>query len=137
MPKEYVRYIKKNHMEGGYDGGYKNLDPRFSLSVRDPWLYYIQIGKKTVEGRKGNKDKYSHWIGHKVYFYNNERKIPVKVKEIRHYDDLYKYLDNEGFDKVMPGMKSYQDVVNEYHKFYSDDAIKEAGGMLGIVVDLV
>lgn len=115
----------------------EHMDPKFSLTIRDPWLFYIQTGKKTVEGRKGNKDKYKHWIGQKVYFYNQDRKIPVKVTEIRHYQDLYAYLDAEGFAKVMPGMKSYQDVVNEYHKFYSDESIKESGGMLGIVVELV
>ena len=133
MQKQYIKYIKRSEMEGGD----RKLDPRFSLSVRDPWLYYIQIGKKTVEGRKGDKNKYTHWIDKKVYFYNDNRKIPVKVTDIRHYDDLYKYLDSEGFDNVMPGIKTYQNAVNEYHKFYSDEDIKRAGGMLGIVVELI
>jgi len=40
MQKEYIRYIKRNEMKGGN----KKVDQRFLLSVRDPWLYYIQIG---------------------------------------------------------------------------------------------
>jgi len=64
-----------------------------SLHVRDPWLYYIQIGEKTIEGRKGDIKKYEQWINQKVYFYNDERKIPVKVLKIVHYKDLYSYLN--------------------------------------------
>ena len=63
------------------------------LHVKDPWLYYIQIGQKTVEGRRGTYDKFKKWIGNKVYFYNDERKIPVKVIDVHHYKDLYEYLN--------------------------------------------
>ena len=99
-----------------------------TLGVRDPWLFYIQTGLKTVEGRKGNPSKYKHWIGKKVYFENRERRIPVKVIEIRHYEDLYAYLNAEGFQKVMPGIKTYDAAVQAYHQFYSDADIKNAGG---------
>lgn len=107
----------------------------FSLEIRDPWLFYIQTGKKVVEGRKGDEKKYEKWIGKKVYFFNKERMIPVIVQEIRHYEDLYAYLAAEGASKVMPGL-IYEEVVDEYHKFYTDEAIKKAGGMLAIQVDI-
>lgn len=112
------------------------MNLNYSLYVRDPWLYYIQIGIKKVEGRKGNPEKFKHWIGKKVYFFNNERKIPVYVEEIRHYPDLSSYLDNEGFENVLPGIKSKEHATQIYNEFYDDDVIKKAGGMLAIVVSL-
>ena len=114
-----------------------SIDPKFSLSVRDPWLFYIQTGIKTVEGRTGNLEKFKHWIDQKVYFFNRERKIPVKVIKIRHYPDLYTYLKEEGYDKVLPTIKSFEDAVDMYHEFYSDQIIKSAGGMLAIEVKII
>jgi len=43
----------------------------------------------------------------------------------------------KGFDKVMPGIKSYKDAVNEYHKFILMKTLRNAGGMLGIMIELV
>lgn len=130
MSSKYIHYKRKSK-------GKDKMDSQFSLHVRDPWLKYIQIGIKTVEGRRGNSDKFKHWLGQKVYFYNDDRKIPVMIKEIHHYPDLYAYLDKEGYNKVLPGVDNYRAAVDIYHEFYSDDSIKEVGGMLGIVVELI
>jgi ASC-1-like (ASCH) protein len=113
------------------------MDPRTSLHIEDPWLYYIQIGIKKVEGRKGTLAKYKHWIGCGVCFYNAERKIPVLIKDIRHYPDLYSYLDTEGYNNVMPWADSYQEAVEAYHKFNNDENIELSGGMLAIVIELL
>jgi len=113
------------------------MDSKFSLSVEDPWLFKIQTGIKTIEGRRGHPDKFKHWIGAKVHFFNKDRKIPVRVVAIRHYPNLYDYLNAEGFEKVVPGLTTYQEAIDEYHKYYSDQAIADAGGMLAIVVELI
>lgn len=126
-PEKYFKYKKK----------YMDFKQENSLHVRDPWLFYIQTGKKTVEGRRGNKNKYNHWLGQKVYFFNNDRKIPVKVVEVRHYQDLYQYLIKEGHEKVLPGIVNFEEAVKIYHQFYSDDDIKNAGGMLAIEIELI
>lgn len=120
-----------------YKQKYNQLKEQYSLKVKDPWLFYMQTGKKTVEGRIGDENKFKDWIGKKVYFMNFERKFPVKVIAIRHYDDLYKYLDVEGFDKVLPGIKSHKEAVNIYHQFYDDDLIKKLGGMNAIEIELI
>lgn len=112
------------------------FDPKFSLPVRDPWLSYIQSGKKTVEGRTGHENKYKNWIDKEVIFFNKSKQVPVKVKAVRHYPDLYSYLDAEGYEKVHPGSKSLEQTVNAYHEFYSDEKIKLAGGMVAIEVEL-
>jgi len=104
------------------------------LHVRDPWLDYIQNGIKVVEGRKGNIAKYINWIGKKITFYNEVRKVEVEVLKLEHYDDLYSYLEKEGYNKVLPNIESYDTAVDEYHKFYSDEDIKIAGGMVAIYI---
>ena len=117
----------------------QNNDNKFRLPVRDPYLFMIQTGKKTIEGRKGNANKYKDWVGHIVIFFNQLRSIPVRVKEIRHYPDLQSYLKKEDYKKVLPdpSIKSFDDAVDAYHKFYSDEDIKKSGGMVAIEVELV
>jgi len=110
---------------------------KIELSVRDPHLYYIQIGKKTIECRKGNANKFKHWIGQKVYFWNSDRKIPVIIEEIRHYDNLYDFIKNEDYKKVMPNMNSEQDTINFIHTIYSDDVINKAGGICAMQIKIV
>ena len=109
----------------------------FSLVVDDPWLYYIQIGEKTVEGRSGSLEKFKKHIGKKAIFYNKDRKFPVLIKDVRHYDTLYEYLDEEGYENVLPDIESYEKAVEIYHKFYSDEKIKNAGGMNALVIELI
>lgn len=104
----------------------------FTLSIRDPWLLYIQEGKKTVEGRIGNADKFKHWLDQTVTFYNPQRKVQVKVVAIRHYPDLETYLDAEGYDKVLPGVESKKEAKRIYNEFYPDELIKKVGGMVAI-----
>ncbi len=108
-----------------------------TLEVRDPWLYYIQIGKKNVECRMGNPSKYAHWVGKKIYFENKERRIPVRVLAVRHYPDLLTYLNTEGFEKVLPGKKTLQAAMDIYHEIYSDEKIREAGGMIALEIKLL
>lgn len=117
--------------------GLSNSSSNYSLSIRDPWLFYIQKGIKTVEGRRGGPTKYNDWLNKTVSFYNDKRKIPVKVIAVRHYLTLDDFLDAEGWEKVMPGIESRKEVKRLYNEFYTDESIKEAGGMVAIQVELV
>lgn len=127
------------HKYKKYKHKYTNLkdNKQITLSVRDPWLTYIEKGIKTVEGRTGNEEKFKNWIGKEVIFFNSKKKILVKVLDVHHYKTLYEYLDNEGFKNVLPGIPSYQEAVDIYHQFYDDEKIKNAGGMCGIVVKVI
>ncbi|ARF10664.1 ASCH domain protein [Hokovirus HKV1] len=126
---KYEKYKKKYHALKRH-----NFSTEFILPIRDPWLTYIEIGKKTVEGRLGNYNKFKKWINKDVTFFNSKKSIIVHVIDVRCYNTLYEYLDKEGFDKVLPGVNTYQEAVDIYHEFYSDERIKAAGGMCGIVV---
>lgn len=110
------------------------------VHVQDPWLKFIQTSQKVVEGRKekieNTRVRSIDWIGKQLCFWNNDREILVRVVSIRKYSDLYAYLNAEGFDVVLPGIKTFQEAVNAYHEFYSDADIKEAGGMLAVEIEL-
>jgi len=111
--------------------------PQFELSVKEPWLFYIQIGEKKVEGRRGDPDKYSHWVGKEVVFFNKRRKFPVKVTHINHYVTLEDMIDKEGVSELLPGIPHKRAVKDVYHEFYTDESIKERGGMVAIHFVLV
>lgn len=121
-----------------YKSKYTGLktDNYIKLPVRDPWLYYIQIGNKTVEGRRGTHEKFASWINKKILLVNKERMIPVIVTDIKHYPDLYSYIDGEGVEKIAPQLSTKEQVIEEYHKFWSDDEIAKAGGMVAIYFKL-
>lgn len=108
------------------------------LPILDPWLTQIKLGNKTVEGRKGDVNKYQKWVGKYAVFHNNTIELLVMIKEIRHYETLYDYLNYETPEKVAPHIgNNYNDVVEAYHKFVSDEGIKLAGGFNGIVIELI
>jgi ASC-1-like (ASCH) protein len=130
---KYQKY-KSKYLELKKQNNRKPMN--FELAIRDPWLTYIMQGIKTVEGRRYN-DRFYDWIGHKVRFFNQSKEVFVKVIGIRHYPDLKSYLNGEGYNKVLPGIKSFQEALDIYHQFYSDEDIKKSGGMMGIVVELI
>ncbi len=108
------------------------------LHVSDPWLTLIKEGKKTIEGRKGNKDKYKSWTGNQAIFFNDNMNLLVKIKDVRHYDTLYDYLKNEDLKIVAPHIcDDYDQVVTAYHKFASDGEIFKVGGFNGIEIEVI
>ncbi|ARF10665.1 ASCH domain protein [Hokovirus HKV1] len=108
-----------------------------SLHIQEPWLTHIQQGTKKVEGRKGTLEKYQHLLDNDVVFFNENKIVKVHIIEIRHYATLYDYLDKEDYKKVLPGIETYEKAVSTYHKFYTNEQIKENGGMCALVFELV
>lgn len=107
------------------------------LFISEPWLNDIINGKKTVSGRAGTPARFSPWIGEVAKFCNSTHTVYVKVVDVRHYDDLPSYLTAEGWKKVAPHLKSYDEVRNAYSAFYKggEAEIKSRGGFCGIVVE--
>lgn len=125
-----------------YKNKYLNLTDKLggnqiTLGIRDPWLFYIQTGKKKIEGRLGNGNAFQDWIGKIIKLVNKTRSFPVKVIDVRHYNTLYDFLNAEDYQSVLPGIKSMDEAIDTYHKFYSDTLIKEKGGICAIEIELV
>ena len=110
----------------------------FFLHISDPWLTLIKDGKKIVEGRNGPKNKFEKHIGKYAVFFNKNLAILVLIKDVRHYDTLIDYLNTEGLQKVAPQYgNNFDKVVEEYHKFASDEEIERVGGFNGIEVKVI
>lgn len=104
------------------------------LQVHEPWLTQIQKGKKTIEGRKGSRDRYISWIGDEVVFYNDTIKIVVKIIEVRWYKTIYDYLTNENLEDIAPHIgDDYHKVLEAYKKLGLKD-IDMVNGFNAIVV---
>lgn len=107
----------------------------FKFLVRDPWCYYIQIGKKVLEIRRGTKDKFQDLVGQKVMIQNFERKFPARVTSITHYETLDQLLNKENVDELVPG-KSKDEIKKIYNEFWSDKDIEDSGGLLVFRLDI-
>ena len=104
------------------------------MSVRDPWLGLIADGRKTVEGRAGPESKSRHLVGGRLTFFNDGGLVPevaTEVVAVRHYPDLYTYLDQEQ-RQAAPQFVSRDDAARAYHEFYPDRLIAERGGICAI-----
>ena len=68
------------------------------MHIAEPWYSHILSGVKTVEGRRGKPSKFAVHLTSPYFIIFNEEKGEFKVtlKCIRHYETLYKYLENEG-----------------------------------------
>jgi ASC-1-like (ASCH) protein len=107
------------------------------LNVKKPWITEIKGGRKTIEGRKGNVEKYQHWIGKEAIFRDEDTTILVNVKGVRHYKDIHEYLENEDLTQVAPHIENDKEKVLEAYRELgiTDDIIKAAGGFNGIIVE--
>lgn len=62
----------------------------------------------------------------------------ARIVDVRGYDDLLSYLEEEDWGRVLPRpdlIKSLDDAIVEYHRFYSDKEIKQSGGMIAIELE--
>ena len=106
----------------------------FSLSIQEPYLTLIKEGKKPVEGRPGEYKRFKNWIGKDIIFFNSTKNIKVNVTDVKCYKDLYEYLEKVGYKNAIPNAINMQEAIDAYHKFYTDEKIKERGGMCGIFI---
>ena len=95
--------------------------------VQEPWFGYIKSGEKKIEGRlnKGSfqelkKDDIVHWK-------NGNDIIKTKIISVHHHQDFEKMLKAHRLCNVLPGVKTYQEGVKVYEKFFSSTDVKKYG----------
>ncbi len=118
---------------------------KFALFVQDPWYAEIEAGRKTVEARVGDEKKFQDLVGKNIVLLGGPgKRLPATVTGIRHYKDLDTYIKKEGWKKVAPhagGEKeakaAYLAIKNkEGVTVYSDENVKEKGGVIAIEIEL-
>lgn len=114
-----------------------------SLYIQDPWFTGITDGNKSIEGRVGKAEKYSHWIGKPAIFKGpSDRILRVMVTDVRHYDTLDDYLAFDDWTKIRANdsistltalKEAYLAIVDRNdRRVFSDESVKLAGGMNAI-----
>lgn len=106
------------------------------LHVSEPWFTHIMNGKKVVEGRlcKGRFMKIVE--GDILVFFNEDKKISVKVTKTCKYNTFAEYLNKEGIERCLPGVDSIEEGCNIYYKYYNKEQEAE-NKILAIVVQKV
>ncbi|KAH1097439.1 hypothetical protein J1N35_014360 [Gossypium stocksii] len=102
----------------------------FELHVQEPFFSMSRDGFKTTEG----------WCA--VGKYNNiepgsmillNQCLVLEVQDIRHYATFSKMLEAESIFQVLPGVKSTEEGLQTYRKFYTDEE-ERSNGVIAICV---
>ncbi|XP_062107890.1 uncharacterized protein LOC133818826 isoform X5 [Humulus lupulus] len=102
----------------------------FELHVQEPFFTQLRVGLKTVEGRCAVGD-YNRVESTSLILFN--KCLLLEVQEVRRYASFYEMLEAESLAKVLPGVKTIQEGVQVYRKFYSEEQ-EQQNGVLAIHV---
>ena len=95
----------------------------------EPYFTFVKKGQKTIEGRiKKGYYKFIKPGGH-IVIYNEEEtdSVEVIVKEVRDYRTFRELLENEAIAEVLPNVKTVDEGIEVYRKFYTTEQEKEFG----------
>jgi ASC-1-like (ASCH) protein len=145
--KKYLELKNNNDMNGGGKqkrkkmkkytsyGNISNLDKTMSKAdyietVSEPWFTLISMGLKTVEGRK-NKGRFKEMkVGDIVEWTNSDfipRSVKTRIVSKGEYVTFKEYLDTEGLDKCLPGIKNIDHGLAVYFKYFTKKDEEEFG----------
>ncbi|AYV82236.1 MAG: hypothetical protein Homavirus19_5 [Homavirus sp.] len=140
--KEYIKYKEKYRQLKLKDGAFNknsffNKDRPIEVSLSEPWFSLIKNGEKKVEGRL-NKGLFERiGVGQQITFFNMDRitkqknTFTCKVVDKKPYDTFEEMLEKEGLQNVLPdrSLKTVQDGVNVYRRWYNETMEKQYGVM--------
>jgi ASC-1-like (ASCH) protein len=111
----------------------KTKMPDYIEHLSEPWFSLMNLGLKTVEGRK-NKGKWKDMkIGEIIEWYNSdflERKFTTRVIGKSTYSTFREYLENEGLDRCLPGINpdyGMEHALSVYYKYFTKEDEVEYG----------
>lgn len=147
VDEEQITDLKKKFGHGFIGIGIKFLHEykRYFETLNEPWFTAISNKLKIVEGRLDkswvkNLNPYDMIEFTRVCTReaseNNINKVTVIVTDIKRYKNFTDLFDDVGLDKVLPGIKTYDDGVNIYRQWYSKEKEKELG-VVGIFLSVI
>lgn len=107
-----------------------------NLSLKRKYFEAIKFGKKTVEGRL-NGPKFKNLLsGDFISFTTTDpdESILVKVIDVNLYPSFEAMLQNEGIEKMLPGIDDLKVGVGIYESFPGYKAQVEKAGALAIKI---
>ncbi|KAH9727438.1 ASCH domain-containing protein [Citrus sinensis] len=102
----------------------------FELHVQEPFFSFIKDGLETVEGRCTISDYNSIGPGSVILL---NKCMMLKVQSVCHYDSFSEMLEAESLVKVLPGVKTIEEGVQIYRKFYTEEK-ERSNGVLAICI---
>lgn len=103
----------------------------FELHVQEPFFTQIKDGFKTIEGRCAGGDYNRIGSGALILF---NKCLVLEVKEVRSYGSFSDMLKAESLEKVLPGVKTIEEGVQVYRRFYSEDK-ERSNGVIAICIE--
>lgn len=98
---------------------YKFLKKKYrhdlKLYIPEPWLSQIQKNLKKVDARVGN---FSHWKNREVILYNELRKFPVYVVDVKKFNEIDEYIDYYKLENIDPKREKIK-----HKKIYGKSAV--------------
>ncbi|KAL4310061.1 hypothetical protein GQ457_01G023610 [Hibiscus cannabinus] len=105
-----------------------NID--FELHVQEPFFSMFRDGLKTIEGRCA-VGKHDNIEPGSMILLN--KSLVLEVQDVRRYATFSKMLEAESISQVLPGVKSTEEGVHIYRKFYTEEK-ERSNGVLAICV---
>ncbi|OVA03043.1 ASCH domain [Macleaya cordata] len=102
----------------------------FELHVQEPFLTQLRVGLKSIEGRcaVGNYNR----IGPGSLLLFNKFLL-LEVQDVKWYASFSEMLNAESLEKVLPGVKTIEEGVQIYRKFYTEEK-ENSNGVVAICV---
>ncbi|KAB2069510.1 hypothetical protein ES319_A08G099500v1 [Gossypium barbadense] len=100
----------------------KNIN--FELHVQEPFFTQLKDGIKAVEGRCAVGDYNRITTGALILF---NKCLVLEVQDVHYYASFFEMLEAESLAKVLPGVKTIDEGVQVYRKFYTEEKEKTNG----------
>lgn len=110
----------------------KKMTTTYTENVSEPWFSLINLGLKTVEGRKNKGRFHDMKVGDIIEWTNNDfmpRSVKTRITKKVQYSTFKEYLETEGLDNCLPGMPSIEHGLSVYFKYYTKQDEKDYGVM--------
>ena len=105
--------------------------------ISQPWLHYLIIGDKKVEGRKATPKWLELKKGDEIIFCDDENnKYLFDIIDIHTYPDILGYLKGETLENCLPGIKTYQEGIKIYKQWSTEEELNKCK-FLAIVVTFI
>ena len=108
------------------------MEPKYVENLSEPWFTLIQLGLKTVEGRK-NKGKFKEMkVGDIIEWKNDDfkpRSFLTQITGKAEYPNFKIYLETEGLEKCLPNMEKYgiEHGLSVYYKYFTKEEEQQFG----------
>lgn len=132
LKNKTIKHTNYNNKQGG-------MEPKYIEHLSEPWFTLISMGLKTVEGRK-NKGKFKEMVVGDIIKWTNDdfasREVMTRVISKQEYRTFQEYLESEGLDKCLPGIKNMETGLSVYFKYFTKED-EDTYGVVAIRLELI